>query len=47
MSDNLVESTSSYTREDPYTEAYRTGLFESTYDLVNQQLALSVSLLVR
>jgi hypothetical protein len=38
MAGELVSSTSSYTREDPYTEAYRTGLFESTYDLVNQQL---------
>jgi len=35
---DLTSSESSYTREDPYTEAYRTGLFESTYDLVNQQL---------
>mgnify|MGYP003629920599 CR=1 FL=1 len=38
MAGELTSSTSSYTREDPYTEAYRTGLFESTYDLVNQQL---------
>ena len=25
-------------REDPYTEAYKRGLFESTFDLVNQQM---------
>jgi hypothetical protein len=25
-------------REDPYTEAYKRGLFESTFDLVNQRL---------
>lgn len=38
MAGELTSSSSTYTREDPYTEAYRTGLFESTYDLVNQQL---------
>ena len=26
------------TREDPYTEAYKRGLFESAFDLVNQRL---------
>ena len=25
-------------REDPYTEAYKRGLFESAFDLVNQRL---------
>ena len=37
--------TTSYTeqvvREDPYTEAYKRGLFESTFDLTNQRLGFN------
>ena len=28
-------------REDPYTEAYKRGLFESTFDLTNQRLGFN------
>ncbi len=34
----MVTTTESIVREDPYTEAYKRGLFESTFDLVNQQM---------
>jgi len=36
MADNIVQET--IVREDPYTEAYKRGLFESTFDLANQRL---------
>ena len=35
---NGVITTEQITREDPYTEAYKRGLFESTFDLINQRL---------
>lgn len=35
---NGVITTETITREDPYTEAYKRGLFESTFDLINQRL---------
>ena len=34
----MVTTTESIVREDPYTEAYKRGLFESVFDLVNQQM---------
>ena len=34
----MVTTTEQIVREDPYTEAYKRGLFESTFDLVNQQM---------
>jgi len=34
----MVASTETIVREDPYTEAYKRGLFESVFDLVNEQM---------
>jgi hypothetical protein len=34
----MVTTTETIVREDPYTEAYKSGLFESIFDLVNQQM---------
>lgn len=34
----MVTTTETIVREDPYTEAYKRGLFESVFDLVNQQM---------
>jgi hypothetical protein len=34
----MVTTTETIVREDPYTEAYKAGLFESIFDLVNQQM---------
>ena len=38
MSNGVPGVTQIIQREDPYTEAYRRGLLESTFDLVNQRL---------
>ena len=38
MSNGVPGVTEIIQREDPYTEAYRRGLLESTFDLVNQRL---------
>ena len=35
---NGIMTSEVITREDPYTEAYKRGLFESAFDLVNQRL---------
>jgi len=34
----MVTTTETIVREDPYTEAYKRGLFQSVFDLVNQQM---------
>ena len=34
----MVTTTETIVREDPYTEAYKRGLFESVFNLVNQQM---------
>jgi len=34
----MVTTTETVVREDPYTEAYKRGLFESVFNLVNQQM---------